>query len=704
MIRRRKPEYPEAPAGEDLEVLAGVEFPDPYRWLEQDGDEQVRRWQDQQNELTREWLDPWPHHEALMERVAYHSASKRGVTPRFAGGRWFQRGVPEGGDRPAVQVGSAASGPWETLYDPDREPGDHPRNVEWIAPSPDGQIVAFGVSEGHDESNTIRLVDVETGEPLPDAIPHVLMDGWAGGVHWLADSSGFYYAALDKSTPAYRNVAFFHRLGESAATEPEPLPPEEDYDGWLMVQTDPGGRWAVASMGLFATRPIHVRDLSAGTPWRPLVQGLTGEWMSGAIVGDRYVAITSHGCDRGRLVAVPLEGSGDPSTWEELVSESDLVMRSLRVVGNRFYVVGMVETFARVRVYEADGEFVGELTLPGDGTVNQWPYMFLEQNPAGHPDEFVFAFCSLTRSWGAYRADPVTLEVEELEPPTARLEGAVTELRWAATDDGERVPYHVLRMESTRLDEPRPTLLYAYGGFNSPLPPMYPNGIAAFVEAGGVFVHCVIRGGGELGHRWWATGRLLSKQRGYDDLYTVAEHLIDNRVTRPELLGVFGGSGGGLMCGVAITQRPDLFAVAIPRVPMLDLLGACRHPYGENIVRSEFGDPDDAEQVRHLASFSPYALVREGVSYPALFMEVGESDARAPAWHARKFAARLQAATASDQPILLHSWAGVGHGWATGRDVVVRQVTESVAFLMERLGMVPRPDPRSDGTEDRREQ
>lgn len=686
--------YPPTRADDSSQTLAGLTLADPYQWLEDGEAPEVRAWQAAQNARTVARLEAWPHAEALRAAVDRHPMPRWGAIPRFAGGHWFRRGRPAGGDMALVQIADAPRGPWRTLFDPSVGAGEHPRNVEWLAPSPDGTIVAFGVSEGGDERNRIQLLDVASGLPLADEIPHVLMDGWVGGVQWLADSSGFYYSALDPDDPAFQtNVGFLHRLGEPAATTPEPLPPEEDYDGWLVVETDRVGRWAVATMALWMTRPLYVRDLAADGPWRPLVAGLTGHWISGVIAGDHYVAVTDHGAERGRLVEIPLDGGGDPSTWRELVPESDAVLRRVQLIGDRLYVVELVDTFSRVRVFERDGRFVREVALPGRGVISQegW-HVLTAHRPAAHPDEYLFAFTTPTESWAVYREDPESGAIEQLEAPEARLEGAVVESRWATSNDGAEVPYHLIRLETTTLDRPRPTLMSGYGGFNMPWHPKYVGAMAAFVEAGGVVCHSNIRGGGELGAHWWSDGRMQRKQQGYDDLFAIAETLIADGVATPETLAIQGTSGGGLLAGVALTQRPELWAVAVPRVAFVDILGACaRDPYGRNIVRTEFAsDLDDPDEVRRLASFAPCALVREGVRYPAVFLDAGDVDPRCPPWHARKLAAHLQAvAGPEDPPIVLRVWEDVGHAMNNGRETDVRQNSAWLGFVMERLGMVP---------------
>jgi prolyl oligopeptidase len=213
--------------------------------------------------------------------------------------------------------------------------------------------------------------------------------------------------------------------------------------------------------------------------------------------------------------------------------------------------------------------------------------------------------------------------------------------------------------------------------------------MATFVEAGGVFVHAHLRGGGELGLEWWEGGRMRNKQNCYRDLYSVAEDLIAKGRTTTEQLAVTGGSNGGLMSGVAITQRPDLWRAAVPRVPLLDVLGACREPYGRAAIAEEFGDPEDPADVENLASFSPYQLIKDGVAYPAVWLDVGDTDPRCPAWHGRKFAARLQEANSGERPVLLRVWENVGHGWATAKDVEVRQWSSLLAFLFDQLELTP---------------
>jgi len=202
-------------------------------------------------------------------------------------------------------------------------------------------------------------------------------------------------------------------------------------------------------------------------------------------------------------------------------------------------------------------------------------------------------------------------------------------------------------------------------------------------------VHAHLRGGGEFGGDWWRDGSLKTKQNTFDDLYAIAEDLVATGLTTTDQLAVTGGSAGGLLCGVAVTQRPDLWAAVIPRIPLLDLIGACREGYGQWVVQLEFGDPHDPQDVRRIATYSPYQLVVDGGLYPAVFIDAGDSDPRCPPWHARKFAARLQAATGADNPVLLRVWPNVGHGWATDREITVDQETAWLAFTMKVLGLAP---------------
>ena len=210
-----------------------------------------------------------------------------------------------------------------------------------------------------------------------------------------------------------------------------------------------------------------------------------------------------------------------------------------------------------------------------------------------------------------------------------------------------------------------------------------------FVAAGGLYVHCHLRGGAEFGRSWWEGGRLKNKQNCYDDLFAIADDLIARGISRPDLLVVTGGSNGGLMAGVAAVQRPDLWRVCVPRVPVLDLIADCRDPYGRSTTSMEYADPNDPEDVQRMASFSPYQLIGEGRCYPAVYLDAGANDPRCAPWHARKFAARLQAAQGGDAPILVHIWENVGHGAATAKDIQIEQNSEWLAFVMQQIGLIP---------------
>jgi prolyl oligopeptidase len=683
-------QYPETRRTEETDERAGVTFPDPYHWLEANS-EQVRDWQRAQGALAAEHVRQWPHFDALKRSVARFSVARFASVPRHAGGRWFRIAAPKGSTRPQALVADSPTGEGRVVFDPASENPTSSPFLSWISPSPNGLVLALGVCADGSENNTIRLIDVATGEQLRDPPTHVLMDNWLAGAQWRGDSSGFFYTALTGSTHDFRQAIFFYRLGDPSPVEPAAVPVPEssrDYSGVIVSRC---GCWAVASHRLQTPAPVALLNLhDPEGEWRPFITNVA-HTVAGHVVGNRYVAVTDVDAPRGRLVAIALDCTdpNNPANWEEILPQSEAVMRSVTPVGGYLYLNEFVDTYARVRIFGADGTPLGEISLPGKGAIAELPFPIMNLFPKGATESFLFGFSTLVSSWGIYRHWPGEASIETLSEPEVRVEGAVIEDHWAVSADGTRIPYHAVRLAQADLTKPRPTLLYAYGGFNAPWIPQFPGAMAAFIAAGGVFVHGHLRGGGEFGLHWWRDGRLKNKQNGYADLYAIAEDLIGRGVTRSDLLGVTGGSNGGLMAGVAITQRPELWRVAIPRVPLLDIIGAFRDPYGSFACRKEFGDPDDPIEVRRMAAFSPYQLVKSGTVYPATFIDAGDTDPRCPPWHARKFAAQLQAAQAGSGPILLHIWENVGHGWATDKDVQVEENTEWIAFAMQILGMIP---------------
>jgi prolyl oligopeptidase len=671
-----------------VEQLAGVSFRDPYRWLE-DATDEVCRWQSQQADLAFHFVRQWPYFDGLKATVARLSTSRYASVPRSAGGRWFRTHIPHGAAHSVALVADRPTGEGRVLYDPATEDRDKPPFLTWISPSPDGRVLAVGVCADGSENNTIRLVDVESGKLLPNPPTETLMDAWTGGAQWLADSSGFYFTALAGTTHDFEQRTFHYQLATGAPAQPNDVPLINAGRDYHVVHPASGGRWVVALQRMLNPIPVAVLDLAAREPrWRRFVTDVQGT-VAGHVVGDRYVAVTDIGASRGRVIGISLDSStpNDPATWEEIVPESDAVIRSVWPVGDHLYVTEFVDTYARVRIFTVDGKPAGEVPLPGRGAIFELYFPFMTACAPTQEDSFLFGFSTLTASWGTYRHRPGSDTVETLVAPEVTLEDAVVEDHWANSSDGSRIPYHVVRLRGASANQPRPALLYAYGGFNFPCIPQFPGPMAAFVAAGGLFVHCHLRGGGEYGLDWWAGGRLKNKQNCYHDLYAIAEDLVSRGETRTDLLAVTGASNGGLMAGVVAVQRPDLWRVVVPRVPLMDLIGACRDPYGRNAISIDFADPDDPDDVRRLAGFSPYHLIEDGKRYPAVYVDAGDTDPRCPPWHARKFAARLQAAQAGDAPILVHIWSNVGHGAATAKHIEIEEQTEWLAFVMQQLGM-----------------
>lgn len=638
-------------------------------------------WQEQQDAQTAKQLQELPAFEAMLRHVRALSETRHVHAPLRRGNRRFRRvDLTDDSEQPALVVQDGADGPQRVLLDPDLLSRDRgiPVTLVEVSPSPTGRYLMYGLAEAGTEQTSIHVLDVDSGQELPENVPFVA----GSGARWLADESGFWIATREVVDGVFSLALRLHLLGA-----PEPAPVQDvPGDAWFPQPVPSGdGRWVVASCGNTEIRAAYLRTPQGA--WVPFLRDVLGG-SGGAVVGDSWVCVLDGDDPHGRLVRIPFATHHNHSTWVELVPAGDDVLRSVAAVGDELLVHGYLRDGAcGLRVLSLDGTVLDELALPAPGTISAFPF------PGSTPlipmvnsdaDGFSFLYSSFDRSPAAYRWEPGT-GLREVVPAEHRLTGLSVELVWATSRDGTRVPAHVVRRTDPP-NRPAPTLLHGYGGFNIAMPPSYIVLAAAWVAAGGTFTLAHLRGGSEFGRDWWAQGRMAAKQNTFDDLYALAEELIAAGVTTTAELAVHGGSNGGLLTGVAITQRPELWAAVVSEVPVLDLLDVDGEPLSGAIIASEYGNPADPEHRRWLAAYSPVHNVRALTAYPPLLVVSGRNDPRCPPWHGRVFVQQLQAA--SSNPALLRVPAGQGHA-AAERSAQEQQRAEVLAFCAEHTGLQP---------------
>ncbi|HEY0916613.1 MAG TPA: prolyl oligopeptidase family serine peptidase [Solimonas sp.] len=676
-----KPDYPQTDIEPQTVTFGSVTLSDPYAWLEEESARAVE-WQARQDALATNHVRSLPQYAPLLaQNLAYAAASRLGsFTPTYAGGRWFRHWMPDDQDCDVLEVGAGPISPGRRILDFNQGTHAEPRKIEAMAPSPDGHKIIVTWGEGGREQQYFQVLDVDTGALLLDGVPQ-LRPQWTA---WLPDSSGFYYMAYDPALSATAGRIYLQRLGQPAPTQPEDL---ELTHPVAIPRTSADGRHMLLFADHLNRRPDYIRDTTADGPWRPFLKGVPHSFR-GDIIGDRFIALTNEDAATGRVVSIPLATATDRGTWRELLPASANVLASLVVVGSRYVLVDLVDTYSRVRVFNAEGVLEWELPLPEPGTVNQFAGPYLLYNmvdcvAAGGADEIVFVFSSLRTSPALFRADLARRQLEPLTQPHTRIDAVVQDFA-TTSKDGARVPYRLVARRDVDLSRPQPSIVFGYGGFSAAVVPGW-TPFSAWIRNGGVLVVAHLRGGGEFGPDWWHQGRLRHKQNTFNDVNAVAEDLIRRGLTTPAQLGVQGGSNGGTMAAAAAVQRPDLYRASAPQVPQTDVLARVRDPISVTATL-DYGDPLDPEMSQVLHAWSPYHGVREDVAYPAFFIDCGLNDPRCPPWHGRKLAARLQHASASERPVLLRVRAGAGHG-PVGKQAAAEQNAEILAFFAAELAL-----------------
>jgi prolyl oligopeptidase len=677
--------YPDARKDAVVDDYFGTAVADPYRWLEDDRSAATAAWVEAQNALSRTWLDAVPERAAIRRRLERLWDFERFGAPRKRGGRYFYERNAGLQDQAVLYVTDGPAGAPRVLLDPNALSKDGTVALREWAPSEDGKLLAYGISEAGSDWITWRVRRVDDGVDLPDAVRWSKFSGAA----WRRNGSGFFYARYDAPRPGAEpsgvtqdHQIWFHAVGTSQDADRLVFRRPDQPEWYLGAGVTDDGRFLVvtASKGTNPETAVFVADLSRGeTAPRPVLAAMDAEYTVVGNDGETLYVLTNKDAPRRRIVAL----REDAPAWQTLVPEGPArdVLSGAALVGGRLVVTWMRDARSAVEIWSATGRRLFEVPLPALGTVAT------VEGRQDDPEAF-FLFTGFTQPGTVERLDTATGRTSVFRAPKLRFDPARFETHqvFYVSKDGTRVPMFLVHRKGLRRDGRNPTLLYGYGGFDVSLTPSFSVSRIVWLEMGGVLAVPNLRGGGEYGKAWYDAGRLARKQNVFDDFVAAAEWLVRERYTSRARLAIDGASNGGLLVGAVLTQRPELFGAAVPEVGVLDMLRFHRFTVGWG-WKSDYGSAETREGFEILRRYSPLHNVRPGTRYPPTLVMTADHDDRVVPAHSFKFTAALQAAQGGDAPILARIETRAGHGAGTPTSKLVAERTDVFAFLVRALGM-----------------
>ncbi|HMP79585.1 MAG TPA: prolyl oligopeptidase family serine peptidase [Pirellulaceae bacterium] len=684
-------QYPDTRRVEQRDDYFGTIVADPYRWLETDVRESddVRQWVEAQNEVSFGYIKALPHRDAIERRLTqlwdfekYGAPSREGQHYYFAKNDGLQNQF-------VIYQQDSLDGPARVFLDPNAWSEDGTVALAGLSFSDDGKYAAYGVAEAGSDWTTWRILDTDSLTPLDDEIRWTKFSSIA----WAPDGSGFYYSRFDEPQAGeefqglnLNQKVFFHSL-RSSQSDDVLVHADPDHPEWgFTANVTDDGRFLVLTTwkGTDDRYRILYRDLSVPeSDMTVLIDNFDHEYTLVGNEGSWLYFQSDVNAPNKCVLAIDVNQS-DPGQWRVIVPQAEETLDSSSMVGDLIFAQYLKDAVTLVRVYDLNGNHLRDVEFPGLGTASGFG------GKRGDAETF-YSFSSFNRPPSIYRYDLRTGTSKLLREAQVRFHPDDYEVHqvFYTSRDGTRVPMFIAHKRGIELNGRNPTLLYGYGGFNISLTPGFSVSRLQWMEMGGVFAMPNLRGGGEYGKEWHQAGTKLRKQNVFDDFISAAQWLIDNGYTSPAHLGIQGGSNGGLLVGACMTQRPDLFGACLPAVGVMDMLRFQKFTAGRYWVDDYGSSEASAEEFQALFAYSPYHNLRDGVAYPATLVTTADTDDRVVPGHSFKFAARLQAAHAGSQPVLIRIETRAGHGAGKPTAKVIEETADQWAFLVKHLGLQP---------------
>ena len=669
-----------------VDTYFGVEVKEPYRWLEDDTSAATSAWVKAQNKVTGGYLAQIPFRNALKKRLTALTNYPKFGSPFKKNGQYFYFKNNGLQNQSVLYRQKSLNAEPEMLLDPNTFSMDGTVALSNVEFSKDGKYLGYTIARSGSDWNEIFVLDVETRQVLSDHIQ------WSksSGIAW--QGNGFYYSAFDapEAGKEYSNKneyqkVYFHTVGELQSQDKLIYEDPQHALRECYAHVTDDEKFLFMSLTETTTgNGLLIKDLTKpGDHFEVLATGFENDYSVVDHVNGKIYILTNWKAPKNRLVEVDPANPGRES-WKEIIPETENVLENVSIIAGKILAEYMKDATSHLYGFDLNGKKLYEVQLPTLGSITS---LLGEKDD----NEAFYMFTSYTFPPTVYRFNAANNTSEVFQKAEVSFNPAhyVSEQVFFTSKDGTRVPMTITYKKGMKKNGKNPLMLYGYGGFNISMNPTFSVARIPFLENGGIYVVANIRGGGEYGEAWHLAGTKMKKQNVFDDFIAAAEYLIAQKYTSSRKLAIDGGSNGGLLVGACMTQRPDLFAVAIPEVGVLDMLRYHLFTIGWSWT-SDYGNSGESKEMfEYLKGYSPLHNVKAGVTYPATFIMTGDHDDRVVPAHSFKFAATLQAVNSTHKPTLIRIDSKAGHGAGKPIGKIIEAQTDMWSFVMFNLGMKP---------------
>ncbi len=672
--------YPKTAEGNVIDTYFDTKVADPYRWLEDDRSKETDAWVDAQNKVTFDYLNKIPFRAAYKARLEklwnyekFSAPFKEGAYTYFYKNNGLQNQFVLWREKSGTEP--------EIFLDPNTFSKGGTTSLAGINFSKDGSKVAYQISEGGSDWRKVIIMDVVNKTILEDTLYDVKFSGlsWKG-------NNGFYYSSYDKpkgselSAKTDQHKLYYHKLG-TKQKEDKVIFGEDIKRRYVGGSVSDDDRYLfISAANATSGNELYMIDLTDPNAKMVTIQD---NFNSDSDVidneGTKLYIITNVNAPNKKVVTVD---AGNPGVehWKDFIPETENVLNIGTGCGY-FYAQYMKDALSLVKQYDYNGKLVRDIQLPGVGTASIGGAKKTEK-------EIFYSFTNYITPGSIYKFDPTSGVSSVYIKPNIDFDPSKYESKqvFYTSKDGTKVPMIITHKKGIKMDGNNPTILYGYGGFNVSLTPAFSISNAVWLEQGGIYAVPNLRGGGEYGKKWHVAGTQLQKQNVFDDFIAAGEYLIKNKYTSSATLAISGGSNGGLLVGACLTQRPDLFKVALPAVGVLDMLRYHTFTAGAGWAFDYGTAEQNKEMFQYLKKYSPVHNVKKGVSYPATLVTTADHDDRVVPAHSYKFIAELQKNHAGSNPVLIRIDKSAGHGAGKPTSKTIEEATDRYCFVLYNMG------------------